>query len=200
MSTNANVKWRINVLAGLLLGGLALLIIFNFSTTYETLNQLFGGGMAILVFSISFSLVDFAGIARVLTPDEDIRDEPPFIWLLFGVWLIAALIDIITTWWWATLRMQAYGGLNHLPTDMAWMASLLPWGIAISEFCIRVPLVILIGQYGERWFKAMRNPISGKSEAKPERREPVFVGSQKMPAGMMPLTRPQNGGLKQFGK
>jgi len=69
--------------------------LFNYSTTDFALTDLLGdlkfiGIRWATILSIAFCGIDFAGIARLFTPEEG-GNEPNEIWYLFGAWLLARL-------------------------------------------------------------------------------------------------------------
>ena len=112
-----------------------------------------GDTVSVLLFSVAVSMVDFAGLARVLTPETKMKDEGFFVIGMFIVWIAAALCDILLTWWWATLQMEAVNAGANLPANVGiWMLEVFPWAIAIMEFAIRMPLILMIGHYGEQLF------------------------------------------------
>ena len=87
----------------MIVGALAAFEIFNFSTTEFALRDVLGdlafAGMRwSLVLAIAFCAMDFAGIARMFTPERG-RDEPAEVWYLFGAWLLAASFNATLTWW-----------------------------------------------------------------------------------------------------
>ena len=72
----------------LIVGALLAFELFNFSTTDFALTDLLGDlkfmGVAwATILSIAFCGIDFAGIARLFTPEQG-RDEPAEVWYLFG--------------------------------------------------------------------------------------------------------------------
>ncbi|MCJ7622830.1 MAG: hypothetical protein MUO76_04950, partial [Anaerolineaceae bacterium] len=70
---------------------------FNYSTTDFALRDLLGelrfaNIRWATILSIAFCGIDFAGIARLFTPQIG-ADEPKEIWYLFGAWLLAATMN-----------------------------------------------------------------------------------------------------------
>ncbi len=87
----------------MIVGALAAFEIFNFSTTEFALRDVLGdlafvGLRWSIVLAIAFCAMDFAGIARIFTPERG-RDEPAEVWYLFGAWLLAAGFNATLTWW-----------------------------------------------------------------------------------------------------
>lgn len=87
----------------MIIGALLAFEIFNFSTTQFALLDVLGdlsfGGMCwASILAIAFCGIDFAGIARIFTPEQG-ADEPKEVWYLFGAWLLAAMFNASLTWW-----------------------------------------------------------------------------------------------------
>jgi len=94
---------RTIIIVAILITALVGFEIFNYDTTKFALHNLLGDlqfwGMewaAILAFA--FCGIDFAGLIRMLTPEQGI-DEPKEIWLLTGAWLLGATMNAVMTWY-----------------------------------------------------------------------------------------------------
>ncbi len=91
------------IFGAILLSALLAFEVFNYSTTVFALTDLLGnlkfaGITWATILAFAFCGIDFAGIARIFTPQCG-RDEPTEVWYLFGAWLIAALFNATLTWW-----------------------------------------------------------------------------------------------------
>jgi len=87
------------VFGGLIVTALVFFEIFNFSTTDFALRDLLGEMRFIgihwaTILAVAFCGIDFAGIARIFTPETG-SDEPMEVWYLFGAWLLAAVMNAI---------------------------------------------------------------------------------------------------------
>jgi hypothetical protein len=77
------------VFGGILLAALLAFEIFNYSTTDFALTDLLGPNLKFAgvrwttILSFAFCGIDFAGIARLFTPEKG-REEPAEVWYLFG--------------------------------------------------------------------------------------------------------------------
>ena len=99
---------------GLIFGAIILFALlafemFNFSTTEFALEDLLGDlsffGIAwATILAIAFCGIDFAGIARLFTPEQG-ADEPKEVWYLFGAWLLAATMNAMLTWWGVSIAL-----------------------------------------------------------------------------------------------
>ena len=77
--------------------------IFNYSTTEFALTDLlsdlrFAGIRWATILALAFCGMDFAGIARILTPDSK-QEKPLESWYILGAWLLAATMNAMLTWW-----------------------------------------------------------------------------------------------------
>ena len=85
---------------------------FNFDTTQYALRSLLGDirfmglGWATIL-AVAFCAIDFAGLARLFTPERG-ADEPKEVWYLMGAWLLGASMNAVMTWWAVSLTL-----LNH---------------------------------------------------------------------------------------
>ena len=102
--TGAFRRFRPGLLFGvLILAALLAFELFNYSTTDYALRDLLGnlqfaGIPWATILAIAFCGMDFAGIARLFTPEQG-ADEPKEVWYLFGAWLLAATMNAVLTWW-----------------------------------------------------------------------------------------------------
>ena len=82
---------------------------FNFSTTQVALNDLLGpltfmGLHWATILAIAFCGIDFAGIARLFTPENN-HPSSQETWYLLGAWFLAASMNAILTWWGVSLSL-----------------------------------------------------------------------------------------------
>jgi len=138
--------------------------VFNFSSTSFALRDIlgdltFGGIRWATLLAFAFCAIDFAGIARLFTPEQG-RDEPAEVWYLFGAWFLAATFNAMLTWWGvsvAVLSNSAQGGtLLGQPT----MVKLIPIFVAAMVLTIRVLLINTFSIAGERIFSLAENRAS----------------------------------------
>ena len=92
--------------------------IFNFDTTRYALSNLLGSvrfagvGWASIL-AIAFCAIDFAGLARIFTPERG-REEPKVVWYLMGAWLLGATMNAVMTWWAVSLTLLNHGFGNEV--------------------------------------------------------------------------------------
>src|SRR5687767_15729626 len=87
----------------MIIGALLAFEIFNFSTTQFALRDVLGdltfAGMRwATILAVAFCGINFAGIARIFTP-EQWHDVPTEVYYVFGSWFLAAAMNATLTWW-----------------------------------------------------------------------------------------------------
>ena len=93
----------------ILLGALLSFEVFNFGSTDFALRDLLGelrflGVRWATILALAFCGIDFAGVARLFTPEQG-SQEPAEVWYLFGAWLLAAAMNAMLTWWGVSVAM-----------------------------------------------------------------------------------------------
>src|SRR5512136_870979 len=132
---------RLTVRRGVVFGGILLLAlfafeIFNYSTTDYALTDMLGAKLRFIgirwatILSIAFCGIDFAGIARLFTPEQG-RDEPTEVWYLFGAWLLAATMNAMLTWWGVSIAILNHETLGNAVLARGTMIKVVPVFVAI---------------------------------------------------------------------
>ena len=103
---------RRRIIGVLLMMALLAFETFNFDTTRYALEDLLGGVRFLgvswaSILAIAFCSIDFAGLARLFTPEQPDKD-PNAAWYLMGAWLMGATMNAVMTWWAVSLTL-----LNH---------------------------------------------------------------------------------------
>jgi hypothetical protein len=152
---------RFRIRRGLLFGLLiiaALLAfeIFNYTTTDYALSDLLGelrflGIRWATILAIAFCGIDFAGIARLFTPEEG-ADEPTEVWYLFGAWMLAATMNAMLTWWGVSLAVVNHQDLGNAVIDRTTLVRVVPIFVAIMVWLIRVLIIGTFSVAGDRLF------------------------------------------------
>ncbi len=162
ISRNLNHK-RGMLFGFLIVGALLAFEIFNYSTTDYALND-FLGGLTFLgirwatILAIAFCGIDFAGIARLFTPEQGENNGPREVWYLFAAWLLAATMNAMLTWWGVALAItnhQSLGG-SIIPSDT--LVQVVPIFVAIMVWVIRVLIIGTFSIAGNRLFSQADAP------------------------------------------
>jgi hypothetical protein len=165
---------------------------FNFSTTEFSLQDVFGASSGLrwsVLLAIAFCGIDFAGLARMFTPDQDSAGHPE-IWYLFGAWLLAGAMNAMLTWWGVSVAIT-----SHTPAGIAIISSqtltrVVPVFVALMVWMIRILIVGTFAIAGERLFS-----ISGRrADSRPQpafQSRPAYTMTRPVPSAArpaMPLT------------
>jgi hypothetical protein len=128
--------------------------LFNYSTTFVALHDLLGdlsfGPLSwAMILAVAFCSIDFAGIARLFLPDDDVAQNRG-IWFLFGAWLLAATMNAVLTWWSVSLAL-----VEHTPRASAFinadlLIQVVPLFIAILVWVTRILLIGTLTLAGQR--------------------------------------------------
>ncbi len=144
------------IFGAILVSALAAFEVFNFSTTQFALQDMLGemtfAGMRwATILALAFCGMDFAGIARIFTPEQG-RDEPTEVWYLFGAWLLAAAFNAGLTWWGVSVAIVNHQatGANLLGPSV--LARGVPVFVATMVWLIRVLIIGTFSIAGERLF------------------------------------------------
>ncbi len=129
----------------MIFGALIAFEIFNYSTTDHALGDLLGN-LAFFdipwstILAIALCGIDFAGIARLFTPEQG-ADEPKEVWYLFGAWLLAATMNAILTWWGVAMAVASHPVQSSVIVDQATIITAVPVFVAIMVWVIRILII-----------------------------------------------------------
>jgi len=130
--------------------------LFNYSTTDFALSDLLGdlkflGVSWATILSIAFCGIDFAGIARLFTPEQG-KNEPAEVWYLFGAWMLAAVMNAMLTWWGVSIAILSHQTLGNAVVARETLLNVVPIFVAIMVWLIRVLIIGTISIAGDRFF------------------------------------------------
>lgn len=170
--------------------------IFNFDTTRYALQDLLGevsfwGLRWATILAIAFCAIDFAGLARLFTPERG-GEEPKAVWYLMGAWLLGATMNAIMTWWAVSLTLLSHDfGNEVLSRDQLLQA--VPVFVAALVWLIRILFIGAFSVAGEYIFdldgssvtEATQQAETRATRLVPPRAAPVRLGSaeEASPAG-----------------
>lgn len=198
----------------ILLVALVAFEIFNYDTTRYALQSLLGdvnfaGLKWATVLAIAFCAIDFAGLARLFTPEQG-QNEPRAVWYLTGAWLLGATMNAMMTWWAVNLTL-----LNHeLGNEVLGREELLryvPLFVAVLVWLTRILFIGAFSIAGDQIFdlagksaiqstqKGQRKntgqpasrPLNPQPKSRIRRQTPVPGSGQAVPAGMQAQGRDQ---------
>jgi hypothetical protein len=147
---------RMLVFGMLIVTALLAFEIFNFSTTEFALKDLLGGlrfaGVTwATILAIAFCGIDFAGLARMFTPEVG-TNEPREVWYLFGAWMLAAMMNALLTWWGVSIAISHHQTLGNGIVARQTLIQVVPVFVAIMVWMIRVLIIGTFSATGDRLF------------------------------------------------
>lgn len=180
-----NVRPRRGLTFGLIIiGALLAFELFNYSTTEFALSDLLGelsfmGVRWATILAIAFCGIDFAGIARLFTPEEGV-DEPAEVWYLFGAWLLAATMNAMLTWWGVSIALLNHTSLGNAVVERETLLKVVPIFVAVMVWLIRVLIIGTFSVAGDKLFsQAERNIYTSRKRSLPVRSLGKRSGNQQ---------------------
>jgi hypothetical protein len=130
--------------------------LFNYSTTDFALANLLGdlrfiGIRWAMILAIAFCGMDFAGIARLFTPEKG-RGEHVEVWYLLAAWFLAATMNAMLTWWGVSLALLQHTSLGNEILSRQTLLTVVPVFVAIMVWLIRILMIGTMSMAGERLF------------------------------------------------
>ncbi len=190
MSLQSSSVKTLRVRSGLALGVIIIVAlvafeIFNYSTTQYALSDLLGplafAGVAwSTILSIAFCGIDFAGIARLFSPDEQ-SAEPKEVWYLFGAWLLAATMNAILTWWGVSMAIVNHTVHSDAIVNPSTIIKVVPIFVAVMVWVIRILIIGTISVTVDRYMKGERRAWAARSQ-------PQNFQTARQPATSGPVT------------
>ena len=166
--------------------------VFNYSSTLFALtdilgNLTFGSVRWATMLAFAFCAIDFAGIARIFTPEQG-RDEPAEVWYLFAAWFLAAAFNASLTWWGVSVAMLSHPAAGSVLLGTTTMAKVVPVFVAAMVLVIRVLLINSFSVAGDRIFSSAEQR-AGRYENQPLYRTPTE--SLRTPTQSFPRPAPK---------
>lgn len=143
------------IFGAIMVAALGAFELFNFGTTEYALTDLLGGARVLgvgwaSVLAVAFCAIDFAGLARLFTPEQG-ADEPKEVWFLMGAWFLGAAANAVMTWWAITLTLLPRQLGNEI-LSREQLLSFVPVFVALLVWLTRILIIGTFGVAGERLF------------------------------------------------
>ncbi len=146
-SDQHRVTRRVMVSAILVLALLAFEL-FNFDTTEYALEDLLGptsfaGVRWATILAIAFCSIDFAGLARLIMPEERAQANGRTLkptWLLLGAWLLGGGMNAVMTWWAVSLSLMGHSLGNEVLTRDQ-LLRIVPIFVAVLVWMTRILII-----------------------------------------------------------
>jgi len=158
-------------------GALLAFELFNYSTTEHALMDIlgemqFGAIRWSTLLSIAFCGIDFAGIARLFTPEQGAA-EPKEVWYLFGAWLVGAAINAILTWWGVMMALTNHRIQSAGIIDPNLILSAVPVFVALMVWVVRILIVGTLATALDRQLHSGRFAAAARTNYNPALSRPA---------------------------
>lgn len=182
----------------MIIGALLAFEVFNFSTTQYALHDMLGdltfAGMKwSTILAIAFCGIDFAGIARIFTPEQG-RDEPAEVYYLFGAWILAAGFNATLTWWGVSVAIAQNGNIQGTAAmSSETITKIVPIFVAAMVWLVRLLIIGTFSLAGERLFttaqaNAYQKPVYNQNtynqprpQPQPQQPRPAYQSQSQNP-------------------
>jgi len=185
----------------MIIGALLAFEIFNYSTTQFALRDVLGdltfAGMRwATILAIAFCGIDFAGIARIFTPEQG-ADEPKEVYYLFGAWFLAAAFNATLTWWGVSVAIVSHASASGGAVISAeTMTKVVPIFVAAMILLIRVLIIGTFSLAGDRLFTT--DERRSYNAPRPAQQQSYSSGSQSTLRPASSLSRPVQSNTATF--
>ncbi|MGD0173664.1 MAG: hypothetical protein ABSC61_04400 [Anaerolineales bacterium] len=191
MIPNIRLPERGAFFLGLIVGATVLFEVFNYSTTEHALRDVMGGlrFLAIpwaTILALAFCGIDFAGIARLFSPEEREGKGRVEGMYLLAAWLLAGVINAVMTWWAVTVALLGQPNLGNELVSRQDLVLYVPILVAGAVWLIRILLIGMLTMSGGKIARPGKSPAV---------RQPIPV--QSVPVHQVPsssMVRPFTGG------
>lgn len=180
--SNNHYRFKRGLVFGIIIvGALLAFEAFNYSTTDFALNDLLGelsffGIPWATILALAFCGIDFAGIARLFTPEDGLDDRNEA-WYLFGAWLLAATMNAMLTWWGVSIAIVNHETLGSAFVERTTLLRVVPIFVAVLVWLIRVLIIGAFSIAGDRLFSQpnQSRSSSGSRRAVGAKPQPVHT-------------------------
>ncbi len=153
---------------GIIVAAMLAFELFNYTTTDFALTNLLGdlrfvGLRWATILAVAFCGMDFAGIARLFTPEKG-RGERTETWYLLAAWFLAATMNAMLTWWGVSLALLTHEGLGNEILSRQTLLSVVPVFVSVLVWLIRILLIGLLSMAGERLFSFVEQNLRENDE------------------------------------
>jgi hypothetical protein len=154
----------------IIVGALIAFEIFNYSTTQFALLDVLGdlkfsGVRWATILALAFCGIDFAGIARLFSPDQG-HNGPAEVWYLFGAWLLAAAMNATLTWWGVAVAITNHANISSTVISATTLTKVVPIFVAVMVWLIRVLIIGTFSASGGK-FLGTENTRAGTRQERP---------------------------------
>ena len=179
-----------SIMGVILIMALLAFELFNFDTTRYALSNLLGDvrfagvGWATIL-ALAFCAIDFAGLARLFTPERGAK-EPTAVWYLMGAWLLGATMNAIMTWWAISLTLLTHDFGNEVLSREQFLRW-VPFFVATLVWLTRILFIGAISVAGEYMFALPLRSSRAQSTNSRARQPVVKPTARRVPTAGRPF-------------
>lgn len=194
-----SLKVSRQAIVGILMGlALVAFEVFNFDTTQYALANLLGsvsfaGLQWATILAFAFCAIDFAGLARIFTPETG-DQEPRAVWYLTGAWLLGATLNAIMTWWAVNLTLLNHDFGNEV-LSRAQLLQIVPVFVAALVWLTRILFIGSLSLAGDQMLLGERPAQAARPAAVAEGPRPARLAPKRDTSGASlrtPIATPVN--------
>lgn len=104
------------------------------------------------ILAVAFTAIDLVGLGYLLTPRPVNQTPRPEARYLAGVWLLAASICAVLTWWAISLRLLAVPPTTNTIVSQEQLLRVVPTAVAVVVWLFRILLVAIFALASTRLF------------------------------------------------
>jgi hypothetical protein len=143
------------VFGAIMLAALLAFEVFNYGTTEFALSDLLGelrfaGLRWATILALAFCAMDFAGLARLLTPGRP--GHAIEAWYVLAAWFVAAAMNAVLTWWAVSVALVGHTALGNAVVGHDTLVRVVPVFVALLVWLIRVLMIGSFSLGGNRLF------------------------------------------------
>jgi hypothetical protein len=174
------------IFGAIIVGALLAFEIFNYTTTDFALTDLLGdmrflGARWAMILSLAFCGMDFAGIARLFTPEKG-RGDKLEVWYLLGAWFLAATMNAMLTWWGVSIALLTHNSLGNEILNREQLLAAVPVFVAVLVWLIRILIIGTFSLAGNRLFSQAEEGLRRAESLRPHTPAPASrTGSRSIP-------------------
>lgn len=179
-----------------LLSALICFEVFNFDTTRYGLRYFFGdlsfmGIEWVMWLAVAACAADMVGMLRIFTEETNFKKESVFIVAATGVWILAATINAILTWWTTTL-IVLQGDIGNEVVSRNTLVVTVPVLVAIFVWLLRIGSVATLASMGDKVLHGIKLPMKKAKPVTSSYRPaptytPTYSAARKPPVSQMPI-------------
>jgi hypothetical protein len=146
------------------------------------------------ILALAFCGIDFAGIARLFSPETG-ENEHSEVWYLFGAWLLAATMNAMLTWWGVSIALLNHESLGNAVVERETLLRVVPIFVAILVWLIRILIIGTFSVAGDRLFNQAglyrNNSLNSRPRPTRKKSAPVHAKSPAARSAYKPSPQPE---------